>query len=102
MALYAGGWTLIGLFFVSPIIAQALATQVAIPWVQVLSALLDWYLWGLLFPLIWWVSKRFPLGRRKLLSRIPIHLACGLIVSLLFVVLMLVKSSLLAGPQAGQ
>ncbi len=40
--LYAGGWTLIGLFFVSPIIAQALATQAEIPWVKVLSTFLDW------------------------------------------------------------
>ena len=95
--LYAGGWTLIGLFFVSPIIAQALAAQAGIPWTEVLSTFLDWYIWGLLFPLIWWVSKRFPLGRRNLLSRLPIHLACGLIVSLIFVVLMSVKSSLLAG-----
>ncbi len=100
--LYAGGWTLIGLFFVSPIIAQALATQAAIPWAKVLSTFLDWYIWGLLFPLIWWVSERFPLERRRLLSRIPIHLACGLAVSLIFVVLMSIKNSLLAGLGDGQ
>ena len=100
--LYAGGWTLVGLFFVSPIIARALAEQAPVPWVEVLSTFLDWYIWGLLFPLIWWVSETFPLGRRKLLSRIPIHLACGVIVSLIFVLLMLVKSSLLAGLGAGQ
>ncbi len=100
--LYAGGWTLIGLFFVSPIIAQALANQDPVPWVEVLSTFLDWYIWGLLFPLIWWVSRRFPLGRSKLVSRIPIHLACGLVVSLIFVLLMLVKSSLLAGLGRGE
>ncbi len=100
--IYAGGWTLIGLFFVSPIIAQALATQDPIPWILVLSTFLDWYIWGLLFPLIWWVSERFPLERRKLPSRIPIHLACGLIVSLIFVLLMLVKTSLLAGLGSGE
>ncbi len=100
--LYAGGWTLIGLFFVSPIIAQALATQAEIPWAQVLSTFLDWYIWGLLFPLVWWVSRRFPLGRRRLLSRIPIHLACGLVVSLIFVVLVLVKSSLLTSMGPGE
>ncbi len=100
--LYAGGWTLIGLFFVSPIIAQALANQAEIPWVEVLSTFLDWYIWGLLFPIVWWVSERFPFDRRKLLSRIPIHLACGLAVSLIVVVLMQIKSSFLAGLDSGE
>ena len=99
--LYVAGWTLIGLFFVSPIIAQALATQAEVPWRQVLSTFLDWYLWGLLFPLIWWVSHRFPLERGNLLARIPIHLACGLAVSLAFVILMTFKSSLLLRLGAG-
>ncbi len=101
-SLYVGGWTLIGLFFISPMVAQALATQAEIPWGQVLSSFLDWYIWGLLFPLIWWVSQSYPLERAKLLSRLPIHLACGLIVSLIFVVLMLVKSSLLTGLGRGE
>ncbi len=100
--LYAGGWTLIGLFFVSPIIAQALATQAEIPWGKVFSTFLDWYIWGLLFPLIWWVSERFPFARPRLLSRVPIHLACGLAVSLIFVVLFSVKNSLLAGLGSGE
>ena len=100
--IYVGGWTLIGLFFVSPIIAQALASQAEIPWAKVLSTFLDWYIWGLLFPLIWWVSDRFPLGRTKLLSRIPIHLACGLVVSLIFVVLMTIKNSFLTGLGPGE
>lgn len=100
--LYAGGWTLVGLFFVSPIIAQALAIQADIPWGKVVSTFLDWYIWGLLFPLIWWVSDRFPFEVRKLLPRVPIHLACGLVVSLLFVVLMTIKDSLLAGLGSGE
>ena len=90
------------MFFISPIIAQALATQAEIPWGQVISAFLDWYIWGLLFPLIWWVSRRFPFERKKLLSRIPIHLACGLIVSFIFVVLMLVKNSIVMGVSRGK
>ena len=100
--LYVGCSTFIGLLFVSPIIAQALATQSEIPWGQVVSTFLDWYIWGLLFPLIWWVSRRFPFERKKLLSRIPIHLACGLFVSLIFVVLMLVKNSIVMGVGRGK
>jgi len=86
----------------SPIIAQALASQVEIPWGLVASTFLDWYLWGLLFPVIWWVTQRFPFERRRLLSRIPIHLACGLLVSLIFVALMLVKNSLVMGVSSGK
>ncbi len=100
--LYVAGWTLIGLFFASPIIAQALSTRAEIPWRQVISTFLDWYIWGLLFPLIWWACQQFPFVRGKLASRLPIHLACGLIVSLVFVMLMLVKGSLLASFGSGQ
>ena len=91
--LYVGCWTFDrALSSISPIIAQALAR----PRRDSLapgdfSTFLDWYIWGLLFPLIWWVSQRFPFERGKLVSRIPIHLACGLIVSLIFVALMLIK-----------
>ena len=42
--LYAGGWTLIGLFFVSPIIARALADQAPVPWSEVLST--GYWSWG--------------------------------------------------------
>ncbi len=102
LGLYAAGWTLIGLFFVSPMVAQALATRAQIPWGQVLSTFLDWYIWGLMFPLIWWACRRFPFERRRWLARIPIHLACGLFVSLVVVFLMAVKSSLLTSLGSGQ
>lgn len=100
--LYLGCSTFIGLLFVSPIIAQALADQADIPWGLVVSTFLDWYIWGLLFPLIWWVSRRFPFERKRFLSRIPIHLACGLMVSLIFVTLMLIKNSIVMGVIRGK
>ncbi len=101
-SLYIGCWTFIGLLFISPIIANSLANQDEIPWGQVVSTFLDWYIWGLLFPLIYWVSRRFPFERRRFLSRIPIHVASGLIVSLIFVVLMLIKNSFVMGLSGGK
>ncbi|MEM7352493.1 MAG: histidine kinase [Acidobacteriota bacterium] len=100
--LYVGCWTFIGLFFISPIIANSLANQHGIRWGEVLSEFLNWYLWGLLFPLIWWVSRRFSFERRKLASRIPIHLASGLIVSLIYVTLMLLKNSIVTSFSLGK
>ena len=89
LGLYAGSWTFVGLLLAVPVIAQALAEGREIPWSGVISSFLNWYIWGLLLPPIWWLAKRFPFDRRKLLSWIPIHLACGLLISLVFVVLML-------------
>ena len=100
-SLYVGCWTSIGLFFIGPIIARSVGNQEEIPWRTVVSTFLDWYLWGLLFPLIWWVSLRFPFERRRLASRIPIHLACGLIISLIYTILMLIKNSILMGLGSG-
>ncbi len=96
LGLYAGSWTFIGLLLAVPVIAQALAEGREIPWREVISSFLNWYIWGLLLPPIWWLARRFPFDRRKLLSWIPIHLASGLLVSLVFVVLMLTKNGWVA------
>ncbi len=100
--LYLGCWTFIGLLFVSPIIADALANQKKIVWGEVVSTFLDWYIWGLLFPFIYKVTRRFPFERQKHLSRIPIHVASGLVVSLTFLVLMLIKNSFVTGVSRGR
>jgi len=101
-AFYVGLWTFVGLLFVIPVIAQSLAERQGIPWSKVISDFLNWYIWGLLSPLIWWISQRFPFERRKLLSWVPINLACGLIVSLLFVVLVLIKKDLITAVRFGR
>lgn len=98
--LYLAVWTTIGLLFVGPGLAQALADEAPIPWLESLSGLLDWYLWGALFPLIWWLCRRFPLTRRKLFLRLPITLAGGLVITLLYLVLRSIKHQFLPIPGA--
>lgn len=87
---YFLGWTLIGLLFAAPLIAGAFASRTPIPWSQVASELLRWYLWALLAPLIYWQAQRFPLERGRLLLRLPINLLIGLGLTLVYTALELV------------
>lgn len=102
LGLYAAIWTTVGLLFVGPDVAQALADEGPFPWLESLSELLDWYLWGLLFPLIWWLCRRFPIERGKLLLRLPITLAGGFVITLVYLVLRLFKNRVLATGDAAQ
>lgn len=87
---YLLGWTLVGLLFAAPLIAQSFAARTPIPWSQVTSELLRWYLWAALAPLIFWQAQRFPLERGRLLWRLPINLLIGLFLTLLYTALDLV------------
>lgn len=100
--LYFVVWTVVGILFVGPMVAQSLAEQVEIPWSQVTSELAGWYLWGALFPLIWRACHRFPFERRKLASRVPINLALGVLITLLYVFLSYLKSEIIASISLGQ
>ncbi len=93
---YAGGWAFVGVLFVVPALARALARGTTVPWDRIFSDLLSWAIWGLLLPPIWWLSRRFPWDRTKLASWIPIHLAGGLLTSVVFIVLLELKEDLLA------
>ena len=57
----------------------ALSKQGAnVPWKDlVLSYLIDFYLWGLASPFIFYLCHRFPVERERLLSRIAFYLLCG-------------------------
>lgn len=81
---YLIGWTLVGLLFAAPLIAQSFAAHTPIPWSQVASELLRWYLWAALAPLIFWQAQRFPLERGRLLLRLPINLLLGLGLTLVY------------------
>lgn len=91
---YGGAWAFVGVLFVVPMIAQSLADSREIPWSRIVSDLLSWTIWGLLLPSIWWLSRRFPFERSRLASRIPIHLAGGLLISSIFVVLLEIKDEI--------
>ena len=91
LGLYIGLWTTIAILFVGPLVAQSLVEGDAIPWSQVVSELLGWYLWGLLFPSVWTFTRRFPLGRRSFLLRLPIHLVFAFLVTSVYLLLSLLK-----------
>lgn len=90
-SLYFGIWTTIGILFVGPLVAQCLVEQTEIPWSKVASEFIGWYLWGLLFPLIWAFTRRYPLERRNLLLRVPINLGFAFLITLLYLLLTLIK-----------
>lgn len=69
--------------------------QSDLDWGQLLSQVLDWYLWLLVLPLIWWVARRFPFERKGLLRWLSINLALGLAVSSLYSLLSLAKNQLI-------
>ena len=50
------------------------------------SALIDWYLWLPLCQPILWLARRAPLGRRWLLRTLTLHVASGVVFSLLQIV----------------
>ena len=95
MALYAVVWTVVGLLFTGHGVVHAGSDDLPIPWLDLVSGVLDWYLWGLLFPVIWGVCRRFPFERGQLLLRLPINLASGLVITLAYLLLRLAKQQLL-------
>lgn len=104
LALYVAVWTIVGLLFTGYRTTYTWSLQQAFPWLELLSGVLDWYLWGLLFPLIWEVCRRFPFEPGKLLLRLPINLASGLVITLVYLVLRFAKQRSLGveggGPDA--
>ena len=90
-SLYFGVWITIGVLFVGPTVAQFLVEEVEIPWSKVASEFIGWLLWGLLFPLVWAFTRRYPLERQKLLLRVPINLGFAFLVTFVYVFLTVVK-----------
>jgi two-component system LytT family sensor kinase len=79
-ALALAGWTALGVFSASRIYLSYRYNNYALSWWDCLRlALPDWYAWGLLFPVIAWLVRRFPLEpgrwRRSLLVHVPAALA---------------------------
>lgn len=79
------GWTLIGLFFGSQLyLFSALGFGMLMSWERALgSGLADWYVWGALVPLVFWISHRFRLGRGTWPGMLLLHLSFSVILSLL-------------------
>jgi two-component system, LytTR family, sensor kinase len=67
-------WTVLGLFYFSQGVTQGLVSHNPTPWWHYLVAwLLGVYIWALLTPVILWLGRRLPLGRRNWLRPAMIH-----------------------------
>jgi two-component system LytT family sensor kinase len=81
-------WTAIGLFFASGTYFQGARWPVALAW-----SMPQWYIWGLLTPLIMWVDRRF-LANLSLRSRVALHVPLGIAWTLFSIWLRLITREL--------
>lgn len=68
-------WTIIGLSFGLRSYFTALLNGTRVNWLHTGSGfLVDFYVWGLVSPLIFWLARRFPIERGNLRIQIPLHI----------------------------
>jgi two-component system LytT family sensor kinase len=73
-------WTIIGLSFASRSYFTAYRDGLPVHWYEIVSGfMVDFYLWGLISPVIFWLARRFPIERGELLSRIAFHIVVSAI-----------------------
>lgn len=99
---FAVGWVLLGLVLVSPAYIQVISDRQGVPWSKVFSELLGWYLWGLMVPCFWWLVHRFPLGRRSWRRNLAINVLCGILASMVYCFLYLIKNDLITASFTGR
>ncbi len=76
------GWTALGLFYFSQGMVQKAVSHDPTPWWNhLVSWLVGFYVWGLLVPVILWLVRRFPIGRKNWARRGLLHLALAVAVS---------------------
>ena len=77
-----GVWTLLGTSFALSSYLNALQNNVHIPWRRIFSAyLVDFYLWGLLSPVIFRLAKRFEL-RQRFPRNLSVHIGVSIVMTL--------------------
>jgi two-component system LytT family sensor kinase len=82
VALYLAGWTVAALIFAVQHYLGNGAEAVAIGWRRVITSELgQWYAWAALFPIVYWLARRFPLEVPRLASRLSVHLAAAILVT---------------------
>ena len=73
--LYLCFWTLVGLAFTLQAVVFRSGQGHPVGWVRaLLMSLPDWYLWAALSPLIFQLSRRFPLSRKRWPRSLLVHL----------------------------
>lgn len=81
-------WTAIGLFFASQNALNYLYQQGQVYWWPTIKlALSDWYVWALLTPLAVWLARRFPFARGRMARAMMVHLAAGILLTALKIVI---------------
>lgn len=101
-SLFAAGWTLYGLFFASQVVvSRAYAGRP----LRLGEALTSWlicaYLWLAITPLIIFLSRRFPLGRKSWLKSFTVHLGASVVI-VLFQLGIYVTIASMAGLDSGR
>jgi two-component system LytT family sensor kinase len=88
-ALFIAFWTGLGLFNAGQsYILRRVARDLPFNVVDALViGVVDWYLWGALVPLIYYLVRRFPLDQRNWHLSLPLHAAVGTLCTLLVLVL---------------
>jgi two-component system LytT family sensor kinase len=75
-ALYLVGWTVAAFVLAVQHYLGESAAAAAVGWRRVFTSELgQWYAWAALFPVVFWLARRFPLESPRLASRISVHLA---------------------------
>jgi signal transduction histidine kinase len=80
-ALWAGAlllWSALGLLFALPGLSTGNWSRV------LLGSLAQWWSWGLVTPLIFWIDARLPFEENRLASRILAHLPLSVVFTLLY------------------
>ncbi len=81
VALSLGVWTALGLAFATSTYGMYAAKGNPLPWnAPLFWSFAEWYLWGALAPIIFWLARRFPIDRASLARHLPVHVAGFLLV----------------------
>lgn len=80
---YFAAWTLVALFLTTQGATRALYYERSIEWRRLLTVwLADTYIWSLLAPVVWFLSKRIPFRRNNWRRAVAAHLACAGVLAL--------------------
>ena len=85
-------WAFVSVLSVGPTYLHYLAQRQPVPWSRLFSEVTGWYLWVLVFPLVLWAVRRFPLDGRRWRVSLAGHLLIGSGVAVLYGLLALLKS----------
>ena len=82
-ALIFAGWTVFALLLANQTHMMSELAGRPAPWARILrSSLLDAYLWAFATFVIFWLARRFPLERRRVLPHIAVHIVAAVGLSL--------------------